>query len=206
MNFKVLLIAILFLPTLSFAASAPFILGSVTDINGQNITIFQKSGNVSYAVDVSEAKFFKSTGLTEKLQISLSDLQIGDFIKISGTITGQNIKADEIIIEKAPKHFFVGTISSVNNPDFSIDILEGKNKITYNVKNNPTSVNGISIGKIAFVSGTVDANSKTITADTIKIAGVDSQKFINSKNSVTKIHVPGFFESFIKFLGHLLSK
>ncbi len=75
----------------------PVIAGSITAINGNTITITNKS-NITYAVDVSSAKFVV-IGVTSA---TISNVKVGDNIVVQGAINGTSVTASSIIDQTKP--------------------------------------------------------------------------------------------------------
>lgn len=84
----------------------PHVAGTVTAINGTSITVagVNKNASVTYTVDASSAKILKAPDTAptvgtrpELTTITLSDIKVGDKIKIEGTINDTSVTATEII-------------------------------------------------------------------------------------------------------------
>ncbi|HTY39965.1 MAG TPA: DUF5666 domain-containing protein [Candidatus Paceibacterota bacterium] len=88
----------------------PIVGGSVTAVNGSTLTVTNKS-NVTYTVDVSNAKFEKS-GKTA----ALSDVAVGDNVLVQGTVNGTNITASSVIDSGAAPSGNAQTNPSGNQP------------------------------------------------------------------------------------------
>lgn len=118
----------------------PFVSGTVSAINGTSITVAGMNGT-SYTVDASQAKLsggMFSTGLV------LTDVQVGDKVMISGTISGTSVTAKTINdASLVGRNVFTGTVASISG-----------STITLNAKNMTTL--------------TVDASSATITKGFLK--------------------------------------
>ncbi len=76
----------------------PVVGGKITSISGNTLTITNNS-NVSYTIDVSNAKIFVK-GATS----SVSSLQINGEIVVQGTVNGTNITATSIIVNQDVKN------------------------------------------------------------------------------------------------------
>jgi hypothetical protein len=74
----------------------PVIAGSISAINGNSLTITDKS-NVSYTVDVTNAKIVEGQNT-----IAVSNLAVGDNVIIQGTVEGTSVTASSVIDQKAP--------------------------------------------------------------------------------------------------------
>jgi len=149
------------------------ITGTVVAINNTQITINEKNGNI-YTVDTINAKINKG-----KQTLELSDIKIGDHIVVRGTVNGSNVTASSILENDMEKNGFMGEITSINNNDFTIKTInKGTQKATQTVatnsntkitKNNqPASLSDLALGQKVIVSGTRDATTNTINADTVK--------------------------------------
>jgi hypothetical protein len=69
----------------------PLISGSITVISGTNMTVTNKS-NVTYSVDVSNAKFMKGNATS-----TLSNFAVGDSVVVQGAVNGNLVTASSVI-------------------------------------------------------------------------------------------------------------
>jgi len=74
----------------------PVVAGSVTAVNGNTITISNKS-NVVYTIDATSSKFVVS-GVTSP---TIANVAVGDNVIIQGTVSGNNVTASSVIDQKA---------------------------------------------------------------------------------------------------------
>lgn len=117
----------------------PSINGAVLTIDGLKITI--KGKDTSYTVDVSGAKIFKvgpsSTDVKKTVitTITASDIQVGDMLRIQGTLDGTSMAATKIIdgkrvdsgIKKGGAHDDKENGSKKDKKDGADKSKEGKN-------------------------------------------------------------------------------
>jgi hypothetical protein len=167
----------------------PAAMGTVSAVNGESITLTGKNGT-PYTVDATNATITKSTPGSNGVKgtsatITASQIQTGDTLSVSGTVSGDSIAATQIRDGKfmgrgqMAKPAINGTVSAVNGNSVTVT---GKNGTTYTVdatsaKINkitpgatgakPTSavitVSGISVGDTVMVQGTVSGSSVTAT-------------------------------------------
>ncbi len=69
--------------------------GTVTAVSGNTITLTGKDGK-SYTIDASGAQIGKVTTIT------VGDVQVGDMLNVSGTVSGQNVTAKHIMDGNPP--------------------------------------------------------------------------------------------------------
>lgn len=72
----------------------PVIAGTISTINGNTLTISNKS-NITYSIDISSAKIVQGQNT-----ITTSDLLVGDSVIVQGTITGTSVTATSVIDQK----------------------------------------------------------------------------------------------------------
>ena len=72
----------------------PVIAGTVSVINGNNLSITNKS-NITYAIDVTNARFTQGQKV-----ITLTDIKVGDAVVIQGTVNGTSVIATSVIDQK----------------------------------------------------------------------------------------------------------
>ena len=71
----------------------PGVIGTVTSVSGQSVTITDKSGTV-YTADLSNAKITKNVvGASAPTTITAADIAAGDTIGVRGTISGNTVTA-----------------------------------------------------------------------------------------------------------------
>ena len=192
----------------------PSVIGKVTAINGNIITISRNQKEVNptantFTVDATNAKLLRGNA-----EITLSDIAVGDNIVVQGTITGTNVVATVIRdgkvgngnesdnnqamlqIQGNGQPVIGGTISVINGSVITIT----NSSVTYTVDatnakivqgKNTISLSNVKVGDSVIVQGTV--NGTSIAASTI----IDA-------NAITgqKVHV-GFFASIGQWFKHL---
>ena len=70
----------------------PGVIGRVTTVSGNSITVTDKSGTV-YTVLLANAKITKNVGGSQPTTITAADITIGDTIGVRGTISGSSVAA-----------------------------------------------------------------------------------------------------------------
>ena len=211
-----------------FAASVPsaslsFITGNVTATNGSLLTVLQKLKSVSYSVDAQDAKVSKGGQ-----KINISDIKVGDTVRVIGKIDGTNISSTTINVIVSPKPAVVGSVTSVNNGNFTMGTnltgADGKkisytvdvqNSTTFKNKGQTASLSDVSAGEKIVVFGAIDKSSQTISADNVNIMGTPNAQANTTARNSTQV---GDFASEVsttivstfgymgKFLGHFLTK
>jgi len=83
----------------NYLKNAPGVVGKVTAINGNTITISSKN-NTIYTINASTAQVVKNRNTI----ISLGDVKIGDTIMAKGTIDGTAVNASSIFDGKVATH------------------------------------------------------------------------------------------------------
>ena len=162
---------------------APSIVGTVSAINGNSITVagrqgFGKNGSketsaVTYTVDGTNAKVMKNNTTS-----SLSNIAVGDTLMVQGTVSGTSVTATNIrdgFGMNGAGRGVAGAVASVSGTTFTVTSKAGPNggtATTYTVdaskatvtKNNTTSsVSNIVVGDTVMVQGTVSGTSVTAT-------------------------------------------
>ncbi len=166
----------------------PAIVGTVTAVNGNTITVSRKGGpdkatSSVFTVDASTAKVFKNNATS-----TVSSIVVGDNVLVQGKLTGTNIVAitirdgimkGEMMKEKDIQNQFqgngqpiiFGTISTISGNTVTVT---NKSNVTYTVDasaakilkgNSTSSVSSLVAGDTVLVQGTVNGNS--IAAATI---------------------------------------
>lgn len=189
----------------------PVIVGTVTSINGNSLTISSNEANntsATYTVDATNANIVKNNTAGK-----ISDIAVGDSVSVVGTLNGTNITATYIrdgilgrglgigngIMNNLEKDLsgivgngeplIAGTVSAVNGNSISIT---NKSNIVYTVdatnakvlaNNTNGNISSIAVGDTVLIQGNISGNA--VTASTI----IDS-KPLNLNNKTTH---PGFF-------------
>ena len=74
----------------------PLVAGTVSSVDGSTLVITNKS-NVSYSIDVSNAKITKGPAVS-----TISGVAVGDTVIVQGTINGTNVVASSVIDQAKP--------------------------------------------------------------------------------------------------------
>ncbi len=176
---------------------APGIFGTVSVINGTNLTVTSKgfgqnTTQTTYTVDATNATVTKN-GTTS----TIGNVVVGDTVSVQGTVNGTNVTATTIrdgvigrkgmrggqnnvpktpIIQGNGQPVVGGTIASISGTTLTVT---NASNVTYTVdassativKGNATStISNISVGDRVVVQGTV--NSTSITASSVIDQGV----------------------------------
>ncbi|MGE5392661.1 MAG: DUF5666 domain-containing protein [Candidatus Saccharibacteria bacterium] len=144
----------------------PGVSGNVTAINGNSITL--NSNGTTYTVDASNAqnveKVTGTSGSMSKTAIKVSDIQVGDTLRVTGTVSGTTVTANRIIDGNLPAKqnpAATGTVSSINGNTITLN----SNGTTYTVDAGNARI------MIAKPAGTALQNSGIQTGDTVTVFG-----------------------------------
>jgi hypothetical protein len=203
-----------------FNRMTPNIVGKVSAINGNVLTVINKQGfnktennkTTTFTVDATNAKILRGN-----TTITASNIAVGDTVVIEGTITGTNIAATMIRdgktgngnendnnealfqIQGNGQPIVAGTISTINGSTITITndsnvtyIIDATNAKIIQGKNT-ISLSGVKTSDLIIVQGTV--NGTSIVASTI----IDQNK---SVKAAQKMHA-GFFGSIGQWFRHL---
>ena len=206
----------------------PVVVGTVSAINGNVITISGKQGfgattATTFTVDATNAKITKA-----KATVSISSVAIGDMVLVQGTITGTNVVATAIhdgmmpasgqstrgpqdtlpspivgngqpIVAGAVTALSGSTISITNKSNVSY-VINATNAKIIQGQNTVIALSNITIGDSLIVQGVINGNS--VTASSI----IDQPRSVESnqapKNDSTGTHV-GFIGGIGAFFGKL---
>lgn len=83
----------------NYLKNAPGVMGKVTAINGNTITVNSKN-NTMYTIDATTAQVVKNRNTI----ITLSDVKIGDTIMAKGTVDGTTVTASSIFDGKVASY------------------------------------------------------------------------------------------------------
>ena len=169
----------------------PGIVGTVSAINGNTITVLGRQGfsrgvgkntatsATTFTVDATNAKVTKNNSAS-----TVSSIAVGDTISAQGTVSGTNVTAtnirDGVMMGNGVKNGMgvVGTVSAINGTTLTVNSKarpNGGTATTYTVnasgatviKNGAaSSVLNIAVGDTVIVQGTVSGTS--VTAKTIR--------------------------------------
>ncbi|HUX35564.1 MAG TPA: DUF5666 domain-containing protein [Candidatus Paceibacterota bacterium] len=205
------------------------VFGTVSAINGTNITVAGKTGpngatGTTYNVDAANAKVTKGGASS-----SVSAIAVGDTVMVQGTISGSNITATAVrdgfgkdidkngeesrfsrqnmpAIQGNGQPVIGGAVTAINGSSLTIT---NKSNITYSVdassakvtKSGATStLSSIATGDSVIVQGAV--NGTSVTASSIVDQGNAANAQAQSGNSAPKQHF-GFFGMIGGFFAHL---
>ena len=87
----------------------PIVAGKVTTVSGNTITI-SNSSNVTYTVDVSNAKFAEDNTL-----VDISKVTTGEMVVVQGTVNGNSITAYSVTIQGKPMAATAGQRPGMGN-------------------------------------------------------------------------------------------
>lgn len=158
----------------------PAVSGTVSAINGNNITLTAKDGSI-YTIDATNAKITKNNSVTQ-----ISNVAIGDKLLVIGSLSGTNVAATDIIdgvFKQAglfKSNHFNGTIETIGNSSFTIDSNGHKqknetetinidSKTTFTKNGQVASLSDLTISQRVVVTGTRDDATDTILATNVNI-------------------------------------
>jgi hypothetical protein len=141
--------------------------GTVASISGTSLTV--TSGSTTYTVDASQAKLL---GFNSGL--SLSNVQVGDNVRIMGTINGTSVTATGLMDQSSEgRNTLSGSVTAINSSTLT---LTARNKTTYTVDASSaivtkgigtgtvSSMSAIQVGDRVMVMGSVSGSSATATS------------------------------------------
>lgn len=166
---------------------APAVIGKVSAINGNSITVVGGQGfggtatNTTFTVDATNAKITKNNTAS-----TLAGITVGDTIVVQGTVSGTNVTAtairDGVMMGGGPKFpggmGIVGTVSIINGTTLTVISKvkpNGGTATTYTIDaSNATvtkggansKVSSIAVGDTVMIQGTI--NGTNITAKNIR--------------------------------------
>lgn len=171
-----------------------FAIGQITAIKDTTITLNKKPENRVYTVDASNAQFARGNG-PKAVYITIKDIKVGETIKAFGKITGNNIVATSIIAPEASRPSVLGDVKSINGNTFTIErpkmgndeqptsfVVNTSNSTIFKQQGKAASIKDITIGKKVVVSGDVNKDTKTITAENINIIVASENNKQTNKN------------------------
>ncbi len=159
--------------------------GAVASINGTTLTI-TGSNNTTYTVDASQAKFSESAAS----QYTIANIQVGDKVSVSGTVTGTNVVAKSVFDSSLmSRTMFSGTVTAISGSTITIT---GMNKTTYTVDASQAAITRMQrpTTKGAKATPTTLAITDVKVGDRLMINGTINGTAI----SATKISDPGSFK------------
>lgn len=206
----------------------PMIMGIVTKISGDTITMTSKNINrddnnsedtITYTVDASNATFYKAM---EKA--SISDVKDGNRIMVEGTVSDTKITATEIhignfsqwengqtgILNGNGKPVVVGKVTDVNESNKTITI-EAYNNASYVIDlsganiyeaRKTIQISDIKDGNIVLVQGEIDGSNVKASNVSVQTNNKSTTGQINNQNG-QKV---GFFHKIGNFFSHLFSR
>jgi hypothetical protein len=209
-----------------FNKMSPIVVGKVSAINGNILTIISQQGfnraahntTATITVDATNAKLLRGN-----TTITLSSIAVDDNIVVQGILTGTNVVATIIRdgkvgngnegdnnqallqIQGNGQPVVGGTVSTINGSTLTIT---NSSNVTYTVDTtnakivqgkNTISLSSMKIGDLVIVQGTV--NGTTITASTIIDQANSANALVTNKEG--KQNGFGFFGSIGQFFRHL---
>ncbi len=79
---------------LSLVMDNPLVAGTISSISGNSVVITNKS-NVTYTVDVTNAKIVEGQNT-----VTVSNIAVGDSLVVQGTVNGNSVTASSVIDQK----------------------------------------------------------------------------------------------------------
>ncbi len=173
---------------------APAVIGTVSAISGNTITVSGKQGfnnttaATTFTVDATKAKVTKNNAAS-----TVASIAVGDTVVVQGTVSGTNVTATAIRDGVMPAGNragmgISGTVSAINGTSITVNSKarpDGGTAITYTVdassatvtKNGAaSSVSNIAVGDTIMVQGTVTGTN--VVAKTIRDGAAQAQPAI----------------------------
>ncbi len=159
----------------------------VTAVNGSTVTLLGSNGAV-YTVSVTSATKIQAQDGTV---LALSNIRVGDSLKVKGTLSGSIITASSIVDKSTIDSSFSqnGTMSALSG---SVITFVGENNVTYSVNTAGATINGstdvsaqlakFAVGDKLIVKGTL--LSGTVTASKIKNMSLSARESLTRYNGV----------------------
>lgn len=158
----------------------PSVVGKITKISGTQITLDATNKKV-YTIDAQKAKIGTSVG-QDRENLKVSDLKVGDKIKVEGKITKLDVTAFKIVVIGS-KQNIIGIITEVSGETFKMkraggDIKSGQEEIyTVSVTKDtpiknlgkPATIIDLKANIKVVVTGAIDETNRTISASGINI-------------------------------------
>lgn len=197
----------------------PGINGTVTAVNGNTITVTQKTGpnattTTTYTVDATNAKVLKN-GTSS----TVSNIAVGDMVMVQGTVNGTNVTATMIrdgigrgqgwqqqtaaIVQGNGQPVIAGSVTAINGNTLTVT---NKSNVTYTVDASSAkiakggasvSLASVATGDSVIVQGTV--NGTSVTASSVIDQGAAPS---TGGGNTPQPHV-GFFGMIGNFFAHL---
>jgi hypothetical protein len=211
------------------ALSTPFVVGTVSTVSGNTLTILGKEGfgsttaTTTFTVDATNATVKKNNATS-----TVSNILVGDTVAIQGTINGSNITATTIrdgvfarpIMGTGYKNtasttlpivgngepVVAGTVSSVNG---STLLITNKSNVQYTVDaanakiiegQNTIVISNINVGDAVLVQGTI--NGTSVVASTV-VDQANPVKTATTSAEKNQNHMGGFFGGIGQFFMHM---
>lgn len=205
-----------------FQNQKPVIVGTVTDIDDETITVESNkkldpnnksnSETVTYTVDASDATFYEGSD-----EVDIDSVEEDDTIIIEGTISGTEVTATKIRIgelksgndfsvDGTGEPIVVGTVTDIDTDNETITI-ENNSDVTYTVdlsdatlsKDGETiTISDISEDDVVLVQGEIDDDEITASSLTIQTKDNNGQGLENGNGQKT-----GFFKKIGSFFSDL---
>ncbi len=171
----------------------PGVMGEVTAVSGNTVTVKDERSGTTYTVDVSSAKVMVGQEGAAPTQGVVSDIEVGDTIGARGTVSGTTVTATEVMTGDFLKggpgmhggRGVHGTISSISGTSVTITNTDGT---SYTVdasdatvsKTVDISVSDLAVGDEVGVMGEVSGTS--VDAEHIMSGAPFKIKVSNSDN------------------------
>ena len=156
----------------------PAVMGTVSAISGNSITVTDKQSGTSYTVDATNAKVMKAATGSAPTTSAVSDIAVGDTVMVQGTTSGTTVTATNIMDGQFPDRGgpggpggmgggVMGTVSAINGSTLTISTKDGgtytvdASSATVKASGTTSSVSAIKVGDTVRVGGTVTTASMT---------------------------------------------
>lgn len=171
----------------------PSVMGKVSAINGNSITVAGRQGfgsksnvantaTITYTVDASNAKVMKNNATA-----TVADIAIGDTIAVQGTVSGTNISATTIrdgFTQDSMGRGVAGTVASINGTALTVTGrvgIKGGTATTYTVDASKATVTK---------NGIASSISNIVVGDTVVIQGNVSGTNVSATNIRDGVNQP----------------
>jgi Domain of unknown function (DUF5666) len=158
----------------------PGVSGTVSAISGSTITLLGRDGKTTYTIDASNSKVSKvSSPATDGAKPvmndgGITDIQIGDTLRVQGTVNGTSVAATQIMDGKFQGQPGVsGTVSAISGS--TITLLGRDGKTTYSVDASSAKISKTSSASTGTKPTTTTvAISDILVGDSIGVQGTVS--------------------------------
>jgi len=152
-------------------------IGTVASISNTTITV-NGANNTVYTIDASKAKFRRQANAA----MPIADIQTGDTVKATGTVSGTNIAATIVqdVSMGTLRDHTTGAITAVNGASFTLT-TKANAALTVNTtaktviekfignSKQAAALSDLAVGENMLITGAVDSANKTLDASIVRI-------------------------------------